>query len=210
VPILVHHTSGTSYVLPLSPPLRTPFDLILPPPAAFCASSTPAPALFPSFDTAHCTWQAIFKLISRPDLLWECWGPRSLGAYPDIKSLWEAWDEGASVKGVGRAPPLRLVESEWGRHEDQRTGKGKLPAWRPRKNANVSVLLSPPSVYPSPVLIPVLLQARQRWSQFMVLIKRVEDEMANGRTASAAVKHLDDLRDGRTLPQLQVTLRPKG
>ncbi|KAH9171726.1 hypothetical protein EDB89DRAFT_1969777 [Lactarius sanguifluus] len=188
VPILVRHASGTSYVLPLSPPLRTPFDLILPPPAAFCAAETPAPALFPSFDTACCTWPAMFKMISRPDLLWDCWGPRSLGAYPDTKSLWEAWDEGTSVEGVGRAPPLRLVESEWGRHEDQRTGKGKLPAWRPRMNMN----------------------ARQRWSLFMALVKRVEDEMANGKTASAAVEHLDHLRDGRSLPQLRAALRPKG
>ncbi|KAH9048848.1 hypothetical protein EDB84DRAFT_1261778, partial [Lactarius hengduanensis] len=141
---------------------------------------------FPSFDSAHCTWQAIFKMISRPDLLWDCWGPRSLGAYPDTKSLWEAWDEGTSVQGVGRVPPLRLIESEWGHHEDQRTGKGKRPAWRPRNNA------------------------RQRWLQFMALVKRVEDEMANGKTASAAVEHLDHLRDGRSLPQLRVALRPKG
>ncbi|KAH8983823.1 hypothetical protein EDB86DRAFT_2772428, partial [Lactarius hatsudake] len=144
---------------------------------------------FPSFDTARCTWPAIFKMISRPDLLWDCWGPRSLGAYPDTKSLWEAWDEGTSVEGVGRAPPLRIVESQWGRHEDQKTGKGKLPAWRPRMNVN----------------------ARQRWSQFMALVKRVEDEMATGKTASAAVDHLDHLRDGRSLPQLRVALRrPKG
>jgi hypothetical protein len=138
LPILVTHTGGTFYVLPLSPPpLRTPFDLILPPPIAFCAPGGSSSAQYPAFDTGHCSWHAIFKLILQPDMLWDTWGPRSLGAYPDVKSLWETWDEGASVDGVGRGPPLRLVESEWGRHEDKRTGKGKLPAWRPRKNKTV-------------------------------------------------------------------------
>jgi hypothetical protein len=124
--------------LPSEPRLISYFH----PPAAFRVASTPAPSLFPSFDTAHCTWKAIFKLIIHPNLLWDCWGLWNLGAYPDVKSLWEAWDEGASVEGVGRAPSPRLIESEWGRHEDQRMGKGKLPAWRPCKNANVSVFSS--------------------------------------------------------------------
>ena len=97
---------------------------------------------FPAFDTAHCTWQAIFKMILQPNLLWDCWSPKALGAYPDIKSLWAVWQEGALIEGVGRAPPLQLIDAEWGHHKDKRTGKGRLPAWRPRKDEKVS-LFSP-------------------------------------------------------------------
>lgn len=138
LPILVTHAGGTFHVLPLSPPpLCTPFDLILPPPIAFCAPGSASSAQYPVFNTGHCSWHAIFKLILQPDMLWDTWGPWSLGAYPDVKSLWETWDEGASIDGVGRGPPLQLVESEWGHHKDKRTGKGKLPAWQPCKNEMV-------------------------------------------------------------------------
>jgi hypothetical protein len=142
-PILVMIGSERIHVLPLSPsPVRTSFDLILPPPAAF---HHPSPSMtyssFPTFDTAHCTWQAIFKMILQPTLLWDCWSPKALGAYPDVKSLWAVWQEGAFIEGVGRAPPLQLVEAEWGRHEDKRTGKGRLPAWRPRKDEKVSTTI---------------------------------------------------------------------
>jgi hypothetical protein len=88
LPILVTHAGGTFHVLPLSPPpLCTPFDLILPPPIAFCAPGSASSAQYPAFDTGHCSWHAIFKLILQPDMLWDTWGPRSLGAYPDVKSL---------------------------------------------------------------------------------------------------------------------------
>jgi hypothetical protein len=141
-PILVTVGSERFHVLPLSPPpIRTSFDLILPPPGAFYHPSHPATTCsppFPTFDTAHCTWQAIFKMILQPTLLWDCWSPKALGAYPDVKSLWVVWQEGALIEGVGRAPPLQLVEAEWGHHKDKRTGKGRLPAWRPRKDEKVS------------------------------------------------------------------------
>jgi hypothetical protein len=77
-------------------------------------------------------------MILQPTLLWDCWSPKALGAYPDVKSLWVVWQEGAFIEGVGRAPPLQLVEAEWGHHKDKRTGKGRLPAWRPRKDEKVS------------------------------------------------------------------------
>ena len=146
IPILVTMSSERFHVLPLSPPpIRTSFDLILPPPAAFYHPSHPSTTCtppFPTFDTAHCTWQAIFKMILQPTLLWDCWGPKALGAYPDVKSLWTVWQEGALVEGIGRAPPLQLVEAEWGHHKDKRTGKGRLPAWRPRKDEKVSTAIS--------------------------------------------------------------------
>jgi hypothetical protein len=44
----------------------------------------------------------------------------------------------------------------------------------------------------------------------MSLIKRIEEDITNGKTASEAIACLESARDGRTLPQLQVALRPKG
>ncbi|KAF8234981.1 hypothetical protein L208DRAFT_1376676 [Tricholoma matsutake] len=191
LPILVTHAGGTFHVLPLSPPpLCTPFDLILPPPIAFCAPGSASSAQYPVFNTGHCSWHAIFKLILQPDMLWDTWGPWSLGAYPDVKSLWETWDEGASIDGVGRGPPLQLVESEWGHHKDKRTGKGKLPAWQPCKNEMVC----------SSTMVTV----------HIPFVKRIQHDMTNSKMASIAIEDLEDLCAGRTLPQLQVALQPKG
>ena len=70
LPILVTHAGGTFHVLPLSPPpLHTPFDLILPPPIAFCTPWGSSSAQYPAFDTGHCSWHAIFKLILQPEML---------------------------------------------------------------------------------------------------------------------------------------------
>jgi hypothetical protein len=125
----------------------TPFDIILPPAAAFYKAADSVGAPYPSFTAATCGWHAIFECIVQPSLLWDCWGPGSLGEYPDITSLWKSWNEGAVIKGVGQRPPLRLVDAQWGCHKDQRSKKGHLPEWRPRRDDNVSV-------------IPALLMAR--------------------------------------------------
>ena len=144
-------------------------------------------------------------MIQQPNLLWDCWAPKALGSYMDIQSLWNVWEEGALVDGVGRGPPLRLVDAEWGWHKDKRTGKGTLPAWRPRNNETVSFLFK--SVHGQSNL---MFQARKRWSQFMSIVMRVQENISNGRTASEAVAELETLRDGQTLPQMQAALRPKG
>ena len=44
----------------------------------------------------------------------------------------------------------------------------------------------------------------------MLLIKRIKEDVMNGKAASEAIAYLESARDGRTLPQLQVALRPKG
>jgi hypothetical protein len=124
---------------PTAPP--TPFDIILPPAAAFYKAVDgvdSAGARYPSFTAATCGWHAIFECIVQPSLLWDCWGPGSLGAYPDIITLWKSWNEGAVIEEVGQRPPLRLVDAQWGYHKDQRSNKGHLPAWRPRRDDNVS------------------------------------------------------------------------
>jgi hypothetical protein len=53
-------------------------------------------------------------------------------------------------------------------------------------------------------------QACQRWLQFRSLIKCIQDDMANGKTASIAIEDLEGLCAGRTLLQLQVALWQKG
>jgi hypothetical protein len=54
------------------------------------------------------------------------------------------------------------------------------------------------------------MQARKQWSQYMSIVTRIQNEIANGKTASMAIEALDNERASRTLPQLQVALRPKG
>ena len=126
------------HVLPLSlpafpgqPPPRTQQDLILPPCSAF------ASAIYPPFTTHNCTWQYIFDRITNPSKLWLSYAPGSLGDYPDIKSLWQAWDEGTFVVDVGRTPALRLVDARWGNLKSQETHRGRFPSWRPTNNEKV-------------------------------------------------------------------------
>ncbi|KAF8802303.1 hypothetical protein BYT27DRAFT_7112872 [Phlegmacium glaucopus] len=83
------------HVLPLSLPTsqdqlppRMQHDLILPPRSAFASS------IYPPFTTSDCTWQYVFDRITNPADMWLTYAPGSLGDYPDIKSLWQAWDEG--------------------------------------------------------------------------------------------------------------------
>ena len=77
-------------------------------------------------------------MIKQPALLWKAWQPESLGTYQSVKHLWQAWDEGTLIEGVGHKPPLRLVDKEWGSQKHQLTLKGHLPSWRPHQNASVS------------------------------------------------------------------------
>ncbi|KAG5650016.1 hypothetical protein H0H81_001053 [Sphagnurus paluster] len=95
VPIPLRTEKKTYHVLPLTR-------------SAFCAR----------LETGQCSWQAIFCMAIRSELLWEGWARSSLGSYADVKALWETWDE------VGT---------------HQRTKKGKLPTWQPRKNVQPEV-----------------------------------------------------------------------
>jgi hypothetical protein len=138
-PLIVAVSSRAIYhVLPLSspaspgqPPPRTQQDLILPPSDAF------ASAIYPPFTTRDCTWQYIFDRIRNPSTLWLSYAPGSLGDYPDIKSLWQAWDEGTFVIDVGRTPALRLIDARWGNLKSQETHRGRFPSWRPTNNEKV-------------------------------------------------------------------------
>jgi hypothetical protein len=120
---------------PVAPP--TPFDIILPSAATFCDGVDKLQAQYPTFTPASCGWHAIFERITQPTLLWDCWGPGSLGEFPDVLTLWKSWDEGTMIEGVGQRPPLRLVDARWGCHRDMRSKKGHLSAWRPRNDDNV-------------------------------------------------------------------------
>ena len=125
----IHH------VLPLSPSdnplIHTSHDLILPAASAFLSST------YPIFTTTECTWQYILDKVINPSFLWSSYAPGSLGDYADIKSIWQAWDEGAYIKDVGRKPALRLIDGRWGNLESQETHKRKFPSWRPRNDNKV-------------------------------------------------------------------------
>jgi hypothetical protein len=130
-----HHTY---HVLPLSPlttldqPLvHTPHDLVLPPASAFLSST------YPIFTTVDCTWQYLLDRVENPSPLWSSYAPGSLGDYADIKSIWQAWDEGTYIRNVGRKPALRLIDARWGNLESQETHKRKFPSWRPRNDNKV-------------------------------------------------------------------------
>ena len=130
-----HHTY---HILPLSPlaildqPLvHTPHDLVLPPASAF-------PSLtYPIFTTVDCTWQYVLDQVVNPSPLWSSYAPSSLSDYADIKSIWQAWDEGTYIKDIGRKPALRLIDARWGNLESQETHKRKYPSWRPRSDNKV-------------------------------------------------------------------------
>ncbi len=131
------------HVLPLTPsaahsqPVRTPHDLVLPPAAAFSMSAQ----TYPVFTTVDCTWQYILDRVINPSALWSSYAPGSLGNYPDIKSIWQTWDEGAYIENVGRKPAVRLIDARWGNLESQETHKRKYSSWRPRNDTKVSAYL---------------------------------------------------------------------
>lgn len=112
--------------------LHTSYDKILPPHTAFPGS------LYPSFTTINCTWQYTLKTISNPSTLWDLYAPANLGEYPTVAALWEAWDEGSYVSGVGRKVAIRLIEERWGNLKNEKTNTGRLPAWRPHNDPKVS------------------------------------------------------------------------
>jgi hypothetical protein len=207
-PLIITVSNHTAYhILPLSlpaslgqPPPRTQQDLILPPCSAF------ASAIYPPFTTRDCTWQYIFDRITNPSNLWLSYAPGSLGDYPDIKSLWQAWDEGTFVIDVGRTPALRLIDARWGNLRSQETRRGKFPSWRPTNNEKVC---TSSSYTLSNRFCSYNLQARKIWSNFYFFVHRIEDKIKSGMSSNAAVSHFDNLRNGRSLSQLHRSLQTK-
>jgi hypothetical protein len=142
-PYIVTCAKGQSvWVLPLIPQVpgkdqaRSSHDLVLPPVKAFSAPNTPLPPAYPQFHTHNCTWNSVLSLIQQPHLLWPSYAPKNLGEYPDIMSLWRAWEEGMLIEGVGCTPPLRLIDERWG------SCLGQRARWRPQRDQLVSVLYS--------------------------------------------------------------------
>lgn len=79
---------------------------------------------FPSFYNR--IWQHIFEKVVHPVAMWEVHAPRNLGEHHDVKDLWQAWDEGSFVEGVGRLPALRLIEACWVHLRIKRRTKGDM------------------------------------------------------------------------------------
>lgn len=84
-----------------------------------------------------CTWQHVLDQVVNPSALWSGYEPGNLGHYLDIKSLWQAWEEGTYVTNIGRKPALQMIDAKWGNLESQDTGRRKLPSWRPRNDGMV-------------------------------------------------------------------------
>jgi hypothetical protein len=116
-PFTITHLKGLIYcVLPLLPSVsgqrqtQSTCDLILPPPEAFSPPNTLISPAYPTFHTQSCTWNSVLSLVEQPPLLWTVYAPKNLGDYADIKSLWQAWEEGMTVEGVGCTPPLWVID----------------------------------------------------------------------------------------------------
>ena len=222
--VAINHKSQRFNVLWLSPRPRappTPFDVTLPPMAAFCDGVDNRQPRYPTFSPATCGWHAIFERIAQPSLPLDCWGPGSLSKYLDVLTLWKSWDKGTAIDRVGQKPPLQRVDELWGCHRDTRSKKGHLLAWRPRNDENVCrsacphacILAHPLSSWttvrgdeadPDPTS-----QARRKWSQYQFFTRHIEDRIANGGTTLQAIHELDGLRGSRMLPQLHRELQPK-
>ncbi|KAH8997106.1 hypothetical protein EDB86DRAFT_3153509, partial [Lactarius hatsudake] len=128
-------------------------------------------------------------MIKQPALLWKVWQPESLGSYLNVRLLWQAWDEGTLIEGVGRKPPLRLVDEEWGLQKHWQTSKGRLPSWQPHQNVSMSV--------------------QQTWSQFQFFVKRIEQALANGSTASEALQDFESQCGDQSMLKFHKFLQPR-
>ena len=131
--------SRTYWILPAmggSNPPKSPADMILPAADAFTPRESIIAPAYPEFTLDNRQWLAILGLICNPQhfSLWNMWGPGNLGDYRNIEDLWKVWDQGRAVSGVGLCPPLRMIEQRWG-------GTGRLQAWRPSNEPNVSCSL---------------------------------------------------------------------
>ena len=84
--------------------------------------------MYPCFTTVDCTWQYVLDRVINPSDLWPSYAPGSLGDYPDVKSIWQAWDEGAYIRDVGRKPAMHVIDARWGNLESQETHKRKYPS----------------------------------------------------------------------------------
>jgi len=191
IPFILKKDQTLYNLLPLTPgvsPPRTSFDLILPEPEAFVEmGSPPMPVKYPPFTSRSCSWQAILGLVRQPARVWRYWAPGNLGTYSSFAALWQAWDEGEKVDGVGCKPALRLIEAQWGQNKSKHTNVGRLPAWRPTNDA----------------------KARKTWSNFKLMQQQVQSEIDNGKTPAEAIRILDARRGTLSLPQYHKKLQPR-
>jgi len=185
-PILIQHESKFYYVLPLT---LESGRLILPQPAAFYLPPSPPVPDFPAFNSNNMNWKSILEMVKQRTLCWPVWAPRSLGSYKSVDEIWKEWSEGNVVKGVGRSPPLRLVEELWGAGgqvgEPKKTGTRQT--WRPADE-----------------------KTRKTWSNFMFFVQQVHvRQRQEGITSMDAIALLEQQRTEpglklkRSLPKLR-------
>ncbi|KAH9024837.1 hypothetical protein EDB84DRAFT_1273752, partial [Lactarius hengduanensis] len=105
----------------------------------------------------------------------------NLGEYPDIMTLWQTWDEGVLIEGVGCMPPLRLIDERWGSCIGQRA------RWRPHGD-------------------PL---ARTIWAKFNFFITRINAHMATGHTIDQTLTFFESERGERSVNQFHKALQGK-
>ncbi|THU86651.1 hypothetical protein K435DRAFT_782772 [Dendrothele bispora CBS 962.96] len=177
IPYVVKISEHRSYfVLPLAPGVRTAHDMVLPDASAFYDSSLKQDIYqYPPFtlESGAFTWQSMFKLVKRPVVLWNVYKPRNLGEYGTVKALWDVWDSGATIEGIGRCPPLRFIDESWGSRKDK-NGTGKFPLWRPKNDTT----------------------ARKTWSNFEFFIKKINErrDSSGGKSITEIIDEFEVLR----------------
>ncbi|KAF5343380.1 hypothetical protein D9758_015630 [Tetrapyrgos nigripes] len=179
VPISEYISLNVLPLLPPSPPnhdsVHTPLDMILPPPSAFYDDLSKKCDSYPLFSTCGqgFTWKDLLDQVKRPVELWSVYKPKGLGDYSTVEMLWKVWEEGVYVDGVGRCPPLRMIEERWGSLKNK-DGQGRHAQWRPKSDA----------------------KARKIWSNFHFFIKEIEKRRNDvaGTSANEVLRELDVLR----------------
>lgn len=96
MPYILDISQKTYYILPILPSLPS---LPQPDSSHYLIISSPTaytPQVLPTFKKSETNWQSIFSKVTNPVQLWDCYAPRSLGDYPDVKTIWQSWSEGTA------------------------------------------------------------------------------------------------------------------
>ncbi|KAF8267001.1 hypothetical protein EI94DRAFT_1489235, partial [Lactarius quietus] len=137
---------------------------------------------YPPFHTHNCTWNSVLSLVQQPLLLWPGYAPKHLGEYSDIKSLWQAWEEGMFVEGVGCTPPLRLIDEKWGSLNKMASTKG-------------------------PTGECLTCAARTKWAKFQFFITRISAHKAAGHTIDQTLAFFESERGVKSVNQFHKALQ---
>ncbi|PPQ75836.1 hypothetical protein CVT26_001130 [Gymnopilus dilepis] len=113
---------------------KTSVDLVSPPTDAFSEPGGPQLLWPPILGQRSVTWEQVFDLIKRPELLWECWSPsKTLNGYT-IREQWACWTVGEAVfdsdgAQTGVKPPIQLIEKYFRDKWRKGSSSGARKSW---------------------------------------------------------------------------------